>query len=251
MSATNFQDDDLPLKFRFLIDQNFAPLFRFSTSNSRTTGLPMPSTYPLSNVLALRVQVQDRFGACSFAESSVVVRLPASIRGRENGTTTTIANVVTTIVTNATLELKQLEQQNGDPSVVLATMRSITSLLNIDSSGSGSSGSGSGSGSGSESSGSSGSESGSGYGGSSSNEDSNDDPTSEDTFIRATARQELFQVLDRVGLALEPTPDNIYLQASVAKELTSNIQEQNTATRVRASLFVVNLVDKQLKNTGK
>jgi hypothetical protein len=240
LKTTKFIDDDLPLYYRYLIDSTKEPLDRFTKSNIKKTLLPLTMNHPLTKELLITVQVRDRFGASSYAETSVTVDLPISSIG-SNDTNT----VVTAIVQNATKDLKKIAG-NGDPSTVLSTMRSITSLLNTnndykDDSGSSSSGSSINTGSGTSNTGSQ----------TNTGSNSNNILSKEERNIRANARQELFEVLDQVSETLEPTPDNIYLQASVAKSLTSNLNEQNIETRIRASKFVVNLVDKQLNNVTK
>ena len=217
LEAISFMDDDLPLKFRFLTEGT--PLFRYSTSNRKKTSLPLPSTKNNNNEnnnekdgkgkLMLRVQVQDRLGATSHADSYAIVELPSS---SINDTA-----AVTNLVTNATSDLKKLAV-DGDPSVVLATMRSITSLLNINTEDE-----------------------------TKKNKNIDDEDqkiqdsieeieilSKEEITVRANARESLFEVLDSVGESLEPTPDNLYLQAATAEQLTSNVAEQNDRTRMRA-----------------
>ena len=219
LEAISFMDDDLPLKFRFLTEGT--PLFRYSTSNRKKTSLPLPSTKKNNNnnnensnekdgkgKLMLRVQVQDRLGATSHADSYAIVELPSS---SINDTA-----AVTNLVTNATSDLKKLAV-DGDPSVVLATMRSITSLLNINTEDD-----------------------------TKKNKNIDEDQKIQDSIeeieilskeeitVRANARESLFEVLDSVGESLEPTPDNLYLQAATAEQLTSNVAEQNDRTRMRA-----------------
>ena len=220
LEAISFMDDDLPLKFRFLTEGT--PLFRYSTSNRKKTSLPLPSTKKNNNndnqnnnnekeskgKLMLRVQVQDRLGATSHADSYAIVELPSS---SINDTA-----AVTNLVTNATSDLKKLAV-DGDPSVVLATMRSITSLLNINTEDD-----------------------------TKKNKNEDEDQKIQDSIeeieilskeeitVRANARESLFEVLDSVGESLEPTPDNLYLQAATAEQLTSNVAEQNDRTRMRA-----------------
>ena len=236
LTAKLFVDDDLPLEYRFLVDSTYVPLFKYTTSNNKKTQLPLPEDMTKDGTLPLRVQVRDRFGATSQTDSFAIVRLPISLK---NDT-----SVVTNLVKNATTDLIQFAK-NGDPSVVIATMRGITSLLNVG-------------GDTKEATTTEGGEGGYGKDKDSSDNTDNKQPedkvqklSNEEMKQRASAREALFKVLDAVGQSLEPTPDNLYLQASVARSLTSNIKEQNSATRKRAARFVVGIVTKQLDNVTR
>ena len=194
LSATKFQDEDLPLRFRYLIDANKEPLFRYSTSNVRTTGLPLPSSHPASNALLITVQVQDRYGASSHAATTVNVRLPEA--------STNDSSLVTNIVANATQELKALAI-HGDPSTVLANMRSITSLIN--SGGGGTNNDATTSGTTTNNTGNPGNGGNDGNGGttgSTTGSTATYSLSKEETTKRANARQELFQVLEEEFLSL-------------------------------------------------
>ena len=239
LKAVNWVDEDIPLKFRFLADINFEPLSRFSQGNKFVTDLPLADNG--GEDLLIRVQVQDRFGAQSHADTVVKVRKPSVFNN---------SKALTNIVANATRDLEEFTKSGGDPGIVLATMKGIASLLNVPTEVA--------------------------TGGSESEQSSKEDeiggvdsvgnrtaetrpqdagaPAVKEEFNteRSTTRDNLFVVLQAVSEVLEPTSDNLALQASVARRLTSKLSEQSSSTRLRASKFVVALAETQLNNiTGK